>query len=56
MTVVHNDMHTHEQFLKLSVFTFCVYFYFSLDCFVPVSFVVFIQYYVKRLAWGTFPK
>jgi len=52
MTVVHSDMHTREPFLKMSVslglgvvfvclFRFsilCVFFWFSLDCFVLVLF------------------
>jgi len=53
MTVVRNDTHTREQFLKMSVglglvcvdlFRFimlCVFFWFSFDCFVLVfAFVV----------------
>ena len=49
MTIVHNDTYTHEQFLKMSAglclvfvhlfrFSICVFFWFSLDCFVLVLF------------------
>ena len=55
-TVVHNDTHTYEQFLKTSVglsfsldffacligLAFCTFFWFSLDCFVPVLFALVV--------------
>jgi len=51
-TVVHNDMHTYEQFLKINIdlglrlvflyvclgLAFCAFFWLSIDCFVLVLF------------------
>jgi len=66
MTVEHIDMHTHEQFFKVSVglgldfvyllcLAFCVFFWFNLHCFVLVLFAFVVPGLIplvlaKRLA------